>query len=42
MITILTTGGTIEGLDYVGDEGIKKTNVSISDFLKSAKASFEI
>ena len=41
MITILTTGGTIEGLDYVGDKGIKKTNVSISDFLKSANVNFE-
>ena len=41
MITILTTGGTIEGLDYVGDKGIKKTNVSISDFLKSADVNFE-
>ena len=41
MITILTTGGTIEGLDYVGDKGIKKTNVSISDFLKNANVNFE-
>lgn len=41
MIAILTTGGTIEGLDYVGDKGIKKTNVSIADFLKRANVNFE-
>ncbi len=38
---ILTTGGTIEGLDYVGDNGIKKSNISIADFLKSANIGFE-
>ncbi|SDZ86313.1 asparaginase domain-containing protein [Bizionia paragorgiae] len=41
MITILTTGGTIEGLDYVGDKTINKTNVSIADFLESANVDFE-
>jgi L-asparaginase len=41
MIAILTTGGTIEGLDYVGDKGIKKKNVSIADFLKRANVNFE-
>tara|TARA_R110002124_G_scaffold174673_1_gene342482 strand:- start:18443 stop:18928 length:486 start_codon:yes stop_codon:yes gene_type:complete len=41
MITILTTGGTIEGLDYVGDKAINKTNVSIADFLESANVDFE-
>lgn len=41
MITILTTGGTIEGLDYVGDKKIHKTNVSIADFLKAAKVEFQ-
>ncbi|SIQ13888.1 asparaginase domain-containing protein [Maribacter ulvicola] len=41
MITILTTGGTIEGLDYVGDKEIKKTNVSIADFLKTANVEFQ-
>ncbi|WP_417364016.1 asparaginase domain-containing protein [Galbibacter sp.] len=41
MITILTTGGTIEGLDYIGDKAIKKTNVSITDFLNSANVKFE-
>lgn len=41
MITILTTGGTIEGLDYVGDKGINKTNVSIADFLKRANVDLE-
>lgn len=41
MITILTTGGTIEGLDYVDDNGITKSNVFIEDFLKSANVDFE-
>lgn len=41
MITILTTGGTIEGLDYVSDKAINKTNVSIADFLESANVDFE-
>lgn len=41
MIIILTTGGTIEGLDYVGDKEIKKTNVSIADFLKTANVEFQ-
>ncbi|MRT16826.1 MULTISPECIES: asparaginase domain-containing protein [Aequorivita] len=41
MIKILTTGGTIEGLDYVDDKGIKKTNISIGDFLDRANVDFE-
>jgi len=41
MIKILTTGGTIEGLDYVDDKGIKKTNISIGDFLVKANVNIE-
>ncbi|MAD96809.1 MAG: hypothetical protein CMB99_05705 [Flavobacteriaceae bacterium] len=41
MIKIYTTGGTIEGLDYVGDKGIKKSNLSIEDFLKNANVDFD-
>ena len=41
MIKILTTGGTIEGLDYVDDKGIKKTNISIGDFFDRANVDFE-
>ena len=41
MITILTTGGTIEGLDYVGDKKIHKANVSIANFLKTANVEFQ-
>jgi L-asparaginase len=41
MIKILTTGGTIEGLDYVDDKGNKKTNISIGDFLDRANVGFE-
>ena len=40
MIHILTTGGTIEGLDYVDDSGITKSNVTIKDFLKIANVDF--
>lgn len=32
MLHILTTGGTIEGLDYVDDLGITSSNVGIEDF----------
>ena len=41
MIYIITTGGTIGGLDYKPDE--KKTNslVSIGSFLENANVSFE-
>jgi len=41
MIKILTTGGTIEGLDYVDESGITKSNVSISDFLEAANVSID-
>jgi L-asparaginase len=41
MLKILTTGGTIEGLDYVGDKSIKKTSVSVVDFLENANIDFE-
>lgn len=41
MIHIITTGGTIEGLDYVDDKGIKKSNVTIIDFLESANIEFK-
>lgn len=40
MIHILTTGGTIEGLDYEDDRGITKSNVTIKDFLESANVDF--
>jgi L-asparaginase len=41
MIKILTTGGTIEGLDYLDDMGITKSNVVIEDFLNRANVDFE-
>jgi L-asparaginase len=41
MIHIITTGGTIEGLDYIDNEGITKSNVSIEDFLERANVDFE-
>ena len=41
MIKVLTTGGTIEGLDYLDDEGIKKSTISIEAFLNSANVDFE-
>lgn len=41
MIHILTTGGTIEGLDYVNDNGITISNVVINDFLENANVDFK-
>lgn len=41
MIYILTTGGTIEGLDYVDEIGITKSDIAIKDFLKNANVDFE-
>ncbi|QIE59307.1 asparaginase [Rasiella rasia] len=41
MIHIFTTGGTIEGLDYVDDNGITKSNVTIEDFFKGANVDFK-
>ncbi|MEH6765834.1 MAG: asparaginase domain-containing protein [Aequorivita antarctica] len=41
MIHILTTGGTIEGLDYIDDTGITSSNIGIRDFLDKANIDFE-
>lgn len=41
MIKILTTGGTIEGLDYVDESGITNSNVSLIDFFEGANISFD-
>ncbi|GAA4275706.1 asparaginase domain-containing protein [Aquimarina mytili] len=41
MIHILTTGGTIEGLDYVDGQGITQSNISIQGFLDKANIGFE-
>ncbi len=41
MLKIFTTGGTIEGLDYVNDEGIKESDVSMLDFLKAANITID-
>ncbi len=41
MIHILTTGGTIEGLDYIDDSGITSSNVGIKDFLDKANVNFQ-
>jgi L-asparaginase len=41
MIQIFTTGGTIEGLDYVNDAGITESKITIEDFLDSANAGFD-
>ena len=41
MIHILTTGGTIEGLDYEDDKGITISNVAIKDFLEKANIDFD-
>jgi L-asparaginase len=41
MIHILTTGGTIEGLDYVNDNGITISNVVINDFLENGNVDFK-
>ncbi|WP_031428469.1 asparaginase domain-containing protein [Flavimarina sp. Hel_I_48] len=41
MIHIITTGGTIEGLDYKKPENEKKQNkIAIAEFLESANVSF--
>ena len=41
MIHIITTGGTIEGLDYETEENQTKENgISIEDFFRSANVSF--
>ena len=41
MIQILTTGGTIEGIDYINDIGIVDSNISIKDFLTNANIGFD-
>jgi L-asparaginase len=41
MIYILTTGGTIEGLDYVDGKGITQSNISIQGFLDKANTGFD-
>jgi L-asparaginase len=41
MIQILSTGGTIEGIDYVNDIGIADSNISIKDFLTNANIGFD-
>ena len=41
MIHILTTGGTIEGLDYVDGQGITQSNISIQGFLDKANIGFD-
>lgn len=41
MIHIFTTGGTIEGLDYIDDVGITSSNVAIKDFLEKANIDFD-
>lgn len=42
MIYIITTGGTIAGLDYKKEENKPKvTNVKIKEFLKTANVSFQ-
>lgn len=41
MIHIITTGGTIEGLDYENEENeIRQNRISIEEFFKSANVSF--
>ncbi|ADF52119.1 MULTISPECIES: asparaginase domain-containing protein [Flavobacteriaceae] len=41
MIQIFTTGGTIEGLDYVDGKGITQSSVTIETFLEKANVDFE-
>lgn len=41
MIKILTTGGTIEGIDSVDEDGIKTSNLTIEDLLSNASVDFD-
>ena len=41
MIHIFTTGGTIEGLDYLDDKGLTESSVTIKEFLVNANVDFE-
>ena len=41
MIQILTTGGTIEGLDYIDDKGLTESSVTIKEFLINANVDFK-
>lgn len=40
MIQIITTGGTIEGIDYKNQKGIEPSGYTITDFLKNARVDF--
>lgn len=41
MIHIFTTGGTIEGLDYIDDKGLTESSVTIKEFLVNANVDFK-
>tara|TARA_B100001179_G_scaffold231003_1_gene219871 strand:+ start:3116 stop:3601 length:486 start_codon:yes stop_codon:yes gene_type:complete len=41
LIHILTTGGTIEGLDYVDGQGVTQSNITIQGFLEKANIDFD-
>lgn len=41
MIHVITTGGTIEGLDYIDGNGITSSNVGIEDFFDKANINFD-
>jgi len=41
MIKLFTTGGTIEGIDYVDGIGITDSNITIKDFLTNANIGFD-
>ena len=41
MIHILTTGVTIEGLDYVDGQGVTQSNITIQGFLEKANIDFD-
>lgn len=41
MLHIITTGGTIEGLDYQENEEVTESNVTIKDFLERANIGFK-
>lgn len=42
MIHILTTGGTIEGWNYIDDTGITSSNIGIRDSLDKANIDLNI
>ncbi len=41
MVQIFTTGGTIEGLDYLNNQGITESDVAIKAFLDNANIGFK-